>query len=440
MRLLTLGSFGLLFPSILTAQAVDTALVLGALRDYRVACAREAGETWGRSLCGPVALVEPTTLLVIANDTVAGRRFLPFADAVVTTLPPDLGLANTSFTWGDRAWAMVLTRSLPASRFARTALLAHEAFHREQPALRLTTMDAPNAHLEEEHGRRLLRLELRALAAALDARDEARRSHVENALIFRARRRAVFPGADTLETQLEMQEGLAEYTGVRVALLAMPDSLDRATAAIRAAEDRRSFVRSFAYGTAPALGLLLDAFAGASWRDSVLRAAPRPVDLSRLLAGAARIRLSDGARLARDAEQRAAAYGGDAVARAEAERALARRRQAAAYRAKLVDGPVLSFRQRGLQRAFNPNELFPLAELGVVYPTGTFSAEWGTLHVTEGALVSADFTLLRVAAPTVADTTAPPAGPGWTLQLAEGWELRASSARPGDYEVRRRSP
>ncbi len=439
MRLLLCCTAALLLASSLEAQRLDTTRTLGALRDLDDACRRDDGQTWGLSLCGPVALVEPATRLVVANDTVAGRAFVPLGGAYLSTLPDDLGLANTSFTWDDRPWAMVLTRALPASRFARLALLAHESFHRVQPALRLTTRDAPNVHLEEEDGRRLLRLELRALASALASTGAERRAHLEDALVFRAHRRGLFPGADTLETLLEMQEGLAEYTGNRVALLLFPDSLPAVVRAIRGMEERATFVRSFAYGTGPALGLLLDATMGDAWRDSVRTAAPRPSDLAALLARGAGIRVPTGAALARAAERRAARYEGATVAREESARAAERRRRASAYRARLVDGPVLSLRQRGLQRAFNPNELFPLGELGIVYPTGTFSAPWGTLQVTDGALVSPDFTLLRVAAPAAVPNEGPIAGPGWTLQLADGWSLQPGD-RPGDVVAVPRTP
>jgi hypothetical protein len=416
----------------LPAQAIDTAVALGALRDFAEACRLDDGQTWGRSLCGPIALVEPATRLVVASDTVAGQRFVPLGDAYVTTLPSAVTPSNTSFTWGGRPWAMVILQAVSANRFGRVSLLAHESFHRIQDSLGFERLDAPNTHLEEEEARRLLRLELRALAAALEADDAARRAHVENALVFRAHRHALFPGADSSEARLERHEGLSEYTGMRVALLLMPDSMARVARAVRSAESRPTFVRSFAYGTGPALGLLLDRFAGDAWRDT-LRANPAaPRELSAMLASAARIRLPSPTRLKRQSSARAARYGGVAVEREERDRAAERARRTTAYRASLVTGPVLVITSSEMNRAFNPNELFPLGEDGVVYPTGTFTAPWGTLTVTDGALLSHDFRTLRVAAPS-SDTSL--TGPGWSLQLADGWRLGPSTDRAGDFRV-----
>src|SRR5678816_2077779 len=67
-------------------QELDTARVLSALRDAKTACGADAGLLWKRSLCGPIALVDRQTRLVIANDTVAGKHFLRLGDAYVTTL------------------------------------------------------------------------------------------------------------------------------------------------------------------------------------------------------------------------------------------------------------------------------------------------------------------------------------------------------------------
>jgi hypothetical protein len=424
----------------LTAQAVDTSRALGALRDFGQACARDAGGMWGHSLCGPIALVVPETRMIIANDTAAGRPFVPVAGAYISVLPTGLQLANTSFSWVNRQWAMVLMPALSGSRFDQLALLAHESFHREQSAIGLSGADALNPHLDERDARRLLRLELRALASALIAPDTAARRQAEDALLFRRLRRTLYPGADSTETALELAEGIAEYTGNAAALLLFPDSIAHVARNVAAVETRPSFVRSFAYGTGPALGLLLDRFAGPGWRraflDSARTAHP---SLSGALARA--LHLSPAAMtrtaLVRTVNQRAKRYDDVAIQGEETARAAARATRLAGYRARLVAGPVLELKQKRLQQSFNPNELIPLGDIGTIYPTGSFSAEWGSLEVTDGALVSADYQSVRVAAPAVGSTVAGREikGPGWTLHLGAGWNIVPAPQRPGSLTV-----
>lgn len=419
----------------LAGQAVDTARAVGALRDFGQACARDAGALWGRSLCGPIALVVPETRMIIANDTAAGRPFVPIAGAYISVLPTGLPLANTSFEWVKRRWAMVLMPALSGDRFERVALLAHESFHREQPAIGITGDDALNPHLDEREGRRLLRLELRALAAALVAPDAAARSDVEDALLFRRLRRTLYPGADSTETALELAEGIAEYTGDATALLLFPDSLSRVARTIAAVETRPSLVRSFAYGTGPALGLLLDRFGDRDWRralvDSARTTRPR---LSDALGRALHLSpIASRPALIKAVDKRATRYGDAVIEREETARAADRAARLAAFRARLVDGPVLELKQARLQQSFNPNELIPLGDKGTIYPTGSFSAEWGSLEVTGGALVSADYQVLRVQAPPSGSTLTGQeiTGPGWTLHLAAGWVITPLEQRPG---------
>jgi hypothetical protein len=173
-----------------SAQQIDTSRALSTLRDAQTACEMDGGKLWRRGLCGPIALVDRQTRLLIANDTVAGKHFLRLGDAYVTTLPENQFVANTSFPWGGRTWTMV-GLPLPKDRYARVTLVMHEVFHREQEALGLRQPDALNNQLDMRPGRTWLRLEYRALARALEALPDqkAARHHAESALIFRAQRR-----------------------------------------------------------------------------------------------------------------------------------------------------------------------------------------------------------------------------------------------------------
>ena len=208
-----------LHPTAAPAQQLDTARALAALRDAEKACQADRGDLWKRSLCGPIALVDRQTRLVIANDTIPGRHFVRLGDAFVTVLRDNQYVANTSFTWGGRTWTMVAL-PLPADHYSRVALLMHEVFHREQSALGLRQADALNNQLDMRPGRTWLRLEYRALARALDALPDLHtaRRHAQAALLFRAQRRSIYPGSDSLEATLEIQEGLPEYTGPRLAM------------------------------------------------------------------------------------------------------------------------------------------------------------------------------------------------------------------------------
>ncbi|HET9710023.1 MAG TPA: hypothetical protein VFP39_17100 [Gemmatimonadales bacterium] len=418
----------------LAAQAIDTGSALGGLREARAACEADHGTLWGRNLCGPIALVSRRSHLVVANDTVPGWPYVPMNDGYVTALPSDQGVANTSFTWQDREWTMVVL-PLPDDRFSRIALLLHEVFHREQNALGLRARDALNNQLDTRAGRTWLRLEYRALARALVATDSAPtdvRRHVANALLFRAYRRSLFPGSDSLETSLEMQEGLPEYNGERLALQMTGLTPARVARVVTEREHLGTYVRGFAYGTGPALGVLLDRFAPA-WRTQVRTHR----DPAGLLAEAIQFRPPP--RLGSAARDRAREYGWAQVDSEEGARELARAPAMRSYQARLVEGPTISFRQSrdSLAWGFDPNTLIGYDLSHTIYPTGSFNGPWGSLSIDSGGvLVRNDMAVLTIEAPV---GELPPGrhvtGRGWSLDLNVGWRLVPDSTRRGSYVV-----
>ncbi|HEV7837007.1 MAG TPA: hypothetical protein VGO75_02990, partial [Gemmatimonadaceae bacterium] len=408
-----------------SAQEIDTATALSALRDARSICEADRGDLWNRSLCGPIALVDRQTRLVIANDTVPGKHFLRLGDAYVSTLPASQYVANTSFPWGGRTWTMVAL-PLPKDRYSRADLVMHESFHREQQALGLRQTDALNNHLDMRPGRTWLRLEYRALARALDALPNSAlaRHHAESALIFRAQRRSIYPGSDTLEATLEIQEGLPEYTGQRLAMRLTGDGPARVAQHVREYEaNTPTFVRAFAYGTGPALGVLLDHFSP-GWRDAIRTRR----DVGALLAQSIDFRIPAPRLLGSVARARAQEYGWDEVDHAEAARESARAPLMREYRARLQDGPTITLTQSrdSLSWSFDPTELIGFDLSSAIYPSGTFSAGWGKLTVERGGvLVANDLSRLRVGAPSTQPAPAATSisGDGWTLVLNPGWAL-----------------
>jgi hypothetical protein len=418
-------------------QQLDTARALSALRDAKAACESDAGALWGRSLCGPIALVDQQTRLVIANDTVAQKHFLRLGDAYVTTLPEKQYVANTSFPWGGRTWTMVAL-PLPRDRFARTDLVMHEVFHREQEALGLRQIDALNNQLDMRPGRTWLRLEYRALARALESLPDqnAARHHAESALIFRAERRSLYPGSDSLEATLEIQEGLPEYTGQRLAMQQTGEGPASVAKYVRDYEaNTPTFVRAFAYATGPAIGVLLDQFDPA-WREEVRKNR----DIGALLAGA--IHFQRPRDLDKTARARARDYGWDEVDRAEATRDSARAPTMQGYLARLGTGPVVTLRQSkdSLAWSYDPTELVGFDLHSTIYPSGNFSAPWGKLTVDHGGvLVQNDFSWIRIGLPSapIAAGATEIKGDGWTLALKPGWSLRPDASRPGSFVAKR---
>lgn len=393
----------------------QTPLVETIFAEAAEVCARDQGRLWGRSLCGPILVVDRETRAIVANHP--SPSLTADGDLWRGTLPPEVIIANTAVEWDGVRWTMVMA-PLNADAEARAQLVTHENWHRIQPELGLPMASPVPEALSTEAGRTWLRLEWRALSPALlaDSPEQARLA-IADALAFR-QARAEAGGAEGADQArlLELNEGLAEYTAVR---LAAADPRARAVRAMIEAEAGANYARSFAYASGPAYGLLLDRFAP-DWRSGLTSDS----DLAALLADATSLQPSD-------LDAAGLRHGRTEVAQQEAEM---RQRQAAieaGWSEKLVDGPVLHLPFRAMNIGFDPSGLVPLVGQGTVYPTLTVTDQWGVLTVTDGALIDPDWSGVTVAAPSDASQLS---GPGWTLTLAEGWQI-VPGERPGDLQL-----
>ncbi|WP_394847292.1 hypothetical protein LZC95_07475 [Pendulispora brunnea] len=387
--------------------------------------ARDDGKLWGLHLDGPILFLDPESREVVANRADAQGQLVARGHLFIGHVGNDVSPANSALEWAGVRWTEVLW-PLPEDAPARKRLMAHEAFHRQQAALRIPMDDSGNAHLDALEGRILLQLEWRALKKAVLEQGAPRQRAIEDALVFRARRREIFPTAAQDERALEMNEGLAEYTGTTLASNSPAERRAVAAQLLDKGPAKPSFVRSFAYASGPAYGLLLDE-TGVPWRRSLSPAS----DLGALLAHATGARLPP--KLEAESANRQSSYDGATLRGTEGRREEARLARAASYRARFVEGPHLVIALRKKQISFDPNQLEPLGDAGTVYRQLRVSDEWGVLSASTGALLSEDWTTVTVSTP--ADPAAHPLqGDGWTLQLSPGWTLKPG-ARKGDFTL-----
>ena len=409
-----------------------------AFTEARKACEEDGGRLWGRPLWGPFMLVDPATRRFVASDAIERRGAGAAAptrpvgagdvEVHVGTLPGNMSVANTASEYAGSRWAMALW-PIPDTAEARRQLLCHELWHRIQPDLGLTLDNPPCDHLDEEQGRLWLRLEMRALAAALRTTDaSARRQAVADAALFRAQRRSRYAAGAEAERKLELTEGLAEYTGLR--LSGRDDQASWAAENLLQAEQQESLVRSFAYATGPAYGLLLDE-ARPGWRKELAGQS----ELAAMLPSAMGLE-QDAVEQAPQAaiEEALTRYEGPALREQEGQRSQAREARRRELTALLVDGPVLEVPMGKDGRvSFNPRNVLPLPPHGTVYPGATLTGPWGKLEAKQTqVLIASDWERAFVTAVGERRASADGrtiSGAGWVLQLEPGWRLDDGGGR-----------
>lgn len=389
-------------------------------------CERDGGRLWGVSICAPMVIGDART-----------QTFATSQPPPDEPRPNTIGLLNGPIQWGDTMWAAMTWETI-ANWPARTRgeAFLHESFHIVQISRGIATPDrgrlGPNTRSENEHldgvdGRYWLRLEWRALARALRESGELRAQAVREALAFRQARLARYPEHVVSEYFLDINEGLASYTQTVLAAPSTEDAIARALELLAGAEDGESYVRTFAYNSGPAYGLLLDA-AAPGWPRR-MRVGDEPAEL---------LMRALGVKPVADAAAAALRYGGAELRRIEEQRDQQRQARIAELRLRFVDGPVLLMPGGGSGLS-NSLGAVVIPDVGTIYfHAYRMTGPWGALEADNGVLVSSDGRTRRLPAPVQRDEKTV-CGDGWTLKVASGWVVR-EGARRGDYELVRQVP
>jgi hypothetical protein len=376
-------------------------------------------DLWDLDIYGPILVVNQTTRQVYANYP-DGEGVLKQDGPIFTgTLPNMINVANTATTWGGKYWAMI-TLPLSQKKQERLDLFSHELFHRSQGTLGFAMKNPDNSHLDQKYGRVYLRLEIEALRQAYISKAPVEtKSHLTDALIFRKYRYILFPDAATSENLLELNEGIASYTGIVMSNRDDQETEDFFDQRITEFQHYPSFVRSFAYMTTPLYGYILRR-TGKYWNKQIKNNTnltdffltefniSLPKDLAVAIAN-----ISDH-------------YGSEKIVEEETKRDQAIKQRIADYKSKFTEQPHLEIYFEKMNISFDPRNIIPLENLGNVYPTLRISDNWGILTVTDGALVSSNWGKVTLSIPTEIGPEKIE-GNGWSLVLNNGYSIEKNS-------------
>jgi len=399
--------------------------------EAKVLSDNDNGKLWGIKIYSPILFANPQTHTIIASEQDSAGFLQKKGNVYYGQLPYEINIANTYLNWSGTKWTM-LVWPLPENKLQRKILLMHELFHRVQEKLNLPLNNPTNSHLDMKEGRILFRMEWKELISALQAKGDDRTSHIKNAVLLNKYRKEVFPGADTLESQLELNEGLAEYTGYKLSGEPEDSIISFWAKRIKLGEKIPSFVRSFAYITSPMYCFLLD-YSGKNWREKISEVKSLP----NLLAKSYSIKFK------KDVKDEALSFltsNADAeIMNFEAAREKKMDERLKAYKDKFFHKPVIIFKLENMNVQFDPRNLTPIDSIGTVYPNIRISDNWGILTVTNEAFMASDWKSIMVSLPDNFSYTAGSStvtSNDWKLEIKKGWALKPI-ARKDCYTVAR---
>ena len=384
-------------------------------REIKNATGKES-KLWNKDLYGGILLVDTKSRQVYSNESDAKNSLIPHQDIYTGTLPGNINIANTSVQWNGKTWAMIM---LPLSndKYDRINLLAHELFHTVQSSLGFPQGNKESNHLDQKDGRVYLRLELEALKkAVLSDSQKEQRKHLMNAFTFRKYRNILFPGSNETENQLELNEGLAEYTGFVISGRNKEQTKQHFTDNINSFLKNPTYVRSFAYNTTPVYGYLLSQ-KDKYWNQKVTANS----NLTDLFIKALNIKIPADVKAA--VEKITPEYDGAAIIKEEQVREEKIKIRIAEYKAKLIEQPHLEIRFEKMNVSFDPRNILPIEDKGTVYPNIRVTDNWGILEVKNGALMYPNWDRMSISIPAKINDQLVE-GDGWTLQLNSNYTVK----------------
>ncbi len=374
---------------------------------------RQHRSLWNYDLYAPLLLVDPNTREVFANSADSTGVLIQTGAVYTGILPDNINISNTAFHWGGVHWAMVML-PVPPNSNARNHLLSHELFHRAQKELGFFASNPENIHLDKKEGRLYLRLELEALRKAVlsPTRNELKK-HIDHALYFRKERQAIFPGADSTENLLELNEGLSEFTGFMMSGRESYDARKYFSSRISAFMAGSSFIRSFAYETIPVYGFLLNPDKK-GWQREIRQ----HTNFSEFFNASFQIPSSNRRRtqIAAIAKE----YNYDQVLAEETAREEKFKQQFAKYKALFIDSAHVEIPLVKMNMSFDYTLQFSMDTLGMVYPSIRITDDWGVLEASQGVLINSGWSQVNVSLPTSIEGTKI-TGEGWSLELNAGY-------------------
>lgn len=416
-----------LFAQNLTAQKTQTlpSEIPVFFSEIKEATAQNIG-LWNKNLYGSILLVDPKTRQLFANEPDTAGILKHDGSIYTGILPNKINIANTSINWGGKRWAMIML-PLPQNKQDRINLLAHELFHSAQPSLGFTLNNPENNHLDQKDGRIYLRLELEALQKAIQSTSEKElQQHLANALIFRKYRYTLYNGSNTTENELELNEGIAEFTGIIVSGRNKAQTKAFFIKEINNFFTNPTFVRSFAYQTIPVYGYLLYN-KDQNWNKKITA----KTDLANYFAKAFNLNLP--ANFKKAVERISNQYNGRKIIQEETEREEKNKKLIAEYKLKFIEQPHFEIRFVKMSVSFDPRNIMPIEDKGTIYPNIRVTDVWGILTVENGALMSQNWDKISITNP-VKTEDKKIIGDGWTLELTDAYTIEKDSTS-GNYKL-----
>ena len=241
--------------------------VSNIFNNIKTICDKDNGKLWGINLYAPILCIDKNRDLW-SNQKDPQGQFQACGGVFMGKFPVNKNIANSTINVFGQQWVMIAF-PIPVDVINRNILFCHELFHYWQDSLGHVPTTYNNVHMDAKDARVLLKLEWNAFLSACKTTDSSlRKIAICDALTFRKQRQQKFSKYYSDETAFEIQEGLAQYTGIKLSVSSDSMYLHILDKEMESYAKKENLVRSFAYLSGAIMGYLLDQ-STSEWRKQI---------------------------------------------------------------------------------------------------------------------------------------------------------------------------
>lgn len=338
----------------------------------KAVCDKDNGKLWGIHLYAPTLCIDKNRN-VWSNSEGPQRQLQVCGECFIGKFPVNKNIANSTINAFGQKWVM-MALPLPADSLDRTILFCHEMFHYWQDSLGHIPRPYNNIHLDRKDARILLKLEWNAFLSACKTTDPSlRKIAISDALAFRKQRQQKYWKYHSDETAFEVHEGLAQYTGMKLAVSSDSMYLHILDKEIASYMKKDNLVRNFAYLSGAMMGYLLDE-STSEWHKQI----DGNSDLGLVIQKAYRIVTPTDNE--NHIQQRKAFYDYDHIINFENHRDSIQAIQKKQLTKLFIQDDIKKLPLKNMQISFDPNSIIPLENIGNIYKNARIVDDWGILE------------------------------------------------------------
>lgn len=353
---------------------------VSVFQNIKTICDNDNGKLWGINLYAPILCINKSRN--IWSNQKDPQGLLNEHDGYFTgTYPETKNVANSTTEAFGQKWATIML-PFPPDSIELITLVCHEMFHYWQDTLNLvpSKIDYNNTHMDKKDARILLKLEWTALYSACKANDIfSRKEAISNGLTFRKLRHKIFNEFYNDETAFEIHEGLAQYTGRKLATQSDSLYIEFLNKDFESNINKNDYVRSFAYFSGEILGFLLDE-SKTNWRKQINENS----DLGVILQQAYQIKLPSN--LEKQYESIKNKYGYKDIYYFEEKRDLIKSQEKENLR-KIFSKNIKELPLKNVNISFDPNSVVPIEDIGNAYKNARVIDNWGILETKDNGVI-----------------------------------------------------